>query len=80
MRPPLPPNQVKPAVYVTYNGDYFDWPFIETRATKNGMDMHAEIGFRCNKKTNETLSRWAEAKGRAGASLVAGVGLVAGNG
>lgn len=20
--------QVQPAIYVTYNGDYFDWPFI----------------------------------------------------
>jgi DNA polymerase elongation subunit (family B) len=33
---------VKPAIYVTYNGDYFDWPFIETRAAKHGMDMEAE--------------------------------------
>ena len=50
-------------MYVTYNGDYFDWPFIETRAAKHGMDMHAEIGFRCNRKTNETLSRCAGAAG-----------------
>lgn len=25
---PTLPLQVKPAIYVTYNGDYFDWPFI----------------------------------------------------
>jgi hypothetical protein len=54
---------------VTYNGDYFDWPFIETRATKNGMDMHDEIGFRCNRKTNETLSRHAAGRGGAWGSL-----------
>lgn len=30
----------------------------ETRAIKNGMDMAAEIGFTCNRKSNETLSRW----------------------
>lgn len=63
-RPAARVPQVKPAVYVTYNGDYFDWPFIETRAAKCGMDMHAEIGFRCNRKTNETLSRCAGAGGR----------------
>eukprot|EP00951_Prasinocladus_malaysianus_P024622 scaffold213347_cov20-Prasinocladus_malaysianus.AAC.1 len=34
---------VKPAIYVTYNGDFFDWPFIETRAEKHGMDMHDEV-------------------------------------
>ena len=51
--------QVKPAIYVTYNGDWFDWPFIETRALKHGMDMNAQIGFRMNRKSNECLSRFA---------------------
>ena len=49
---------VQPAVYVTYNGDYFDWPFIETRAGKYGMDMEKEIGFKCQ-KSGECLSRCA---------------------
>lgn len=35
--------------------------FAETRAAKNGMDMAAEIGFTCNRKSNETLSRWGGA-------------------
>lgn len=48
-----------PAIYVTYNGDYFDWPFIETRAAKNGMNMLQELGFRCNKRSGECLSRAA---------------------
>ena len=52
-------REVKPAVYVTYNGDFFDWPFIETRAAKLGMDMHQEIGFKMDPKTNECLSRCA---------------------
>ena len=50
-------REVKPAVYVTYNGDFFDWPFIETRAAKLGLDMHQEIGFKMDPKTNECLSR-----------------------
>ncbi|KAK2080838.1 hypothetical protein QBZ16_000692 [Prototheca wickerhamii] len=52
-------REVQPSIFVTYNGDFFDWPFIETRAAKNGMDMAKEIGFRCNRNTNETLSRSA---------------------
>ena len=50
-------REVKPAVYVTYNGDFFDWPFMETRAAKLGMDMQQEIGFKMNIKTHECLSR-----------------------
>lgn len=30
-----------------YNGDYFDFLFIEIRVIKNGMDMYCEIGFKC---------------------------------
>ena len=44
-------------MYVTYNGDFFDWPFIETRAAKLGMDMQQEIGFKMDAKTHECLSR-----------------------
>lgn len=51
-------REVKPAIYVTYNGDFFDWPFIEARAAKCGLDMHAETGFKCSAKSNECLSRY----------------------
>ena len=47
------------AVYVTYNGDFFDWPFLETRAAACSMDMKAELGFSCSKKGGECLSRYA---------------------
>lgn len=36
---------VKPHIFVTYNGDFFDWPFVEARALKHGIDMMREIGF-----------------------------------
>jgi DNA polymerase epsilon subunit 1 len=42
-------KQFKPQIYVTYNGDFFDWPFLETRALKHGMNMEEEIGIRGNK-------------------------------
>ncbi|XP_065212426.1 DNA polymerase epsilon catalytic subunit 1 [Planococcus citri] len=38
-------NDVKPHIFVTYNGDFFDWPFVETRAAVHGLDMSKEIGF-----------------------------------
>ena len=41
-------KECKPTVIATYNGDFFDWPFIEARASVNGLDMYQEIGFRKN--------------------------------
>lgn len=37
--------EIKPHVIVSYNGDFFDWPFVETRAAVYDMDMKQEIGF-----------------------------------
>ncbi|GIQ82772.1 DNA-directed DNA polymerase, family B [Kipferlia bialata] len=39
-------REVKPTIYVTYNGDFFDWPFIETRAQHHGLNMFQSIGVR----------------------------------
>lgn len=39
-------QEVKPTVFVTYNGDFFDWPFVEARAKIHGIDMFQEIGIR----------------------------------
>lgn len=36
---------VKPHIIVTYNGDFFDWAFVETRAAVYDIDMKQEIGF-----------------------------------
>lgn len=41
-------REAKPTVIVTYNGDFFDWPFIEARASVQGIDMYTELGFRKN--------------------------------
>lgn len=38
-------QQVKPQIIVTYNGDMFDWPFVEARAASYGLSMSEEIGF-----------------------------------
>jgi DNA polymerase epsilon subunit 1 len=33
-------------VFVTYNGDFFDWPFVEGRALAYGLSMEKEIGVK----------------------------------
>ncbi|CAG9312003.1 unnamed protein product [Blepharisma stoltei] len=38
-------RETKPVIFVTYNGDFFDWPYLEKRAMKNGMNMENEIGI-----------------------------------
>ncbi|GEQ71873.1 hypothetical protein JCM33374_g5559 [Metschnikowia sp. JCM 33374] len=38
-------RDVRPTVIATFNGDFFDWPFVETRTNFHEMDMFDEIGF-----------------------------------
>ncbi|XP_076662564.1 DNA polymerase epsilon catalytic subunit 1 [Halictus rubicundus] len=38
-------NDIRPHIFVTYNGDFFDWPFVETRAAFHNMEMKDRIGF-----------------------------------
>lgn len=40
---------VRPHIFVTYNGDFFDWPFVEARAAVYNLDMKQEIGFSRNR-------------------------------
>lgn len=39
-------REVQPAIYVTYNGDFFDWPFMAARTARHGMDIYQELGFK----------------------------------
>lgn len=34
----------KPNIFVSFNGDFFDWSFIEVRAAVYGLSMYREIG------------------------------------
>ncbi|KTW31242.1 DNA polymerase epsilon catalytic subunit [Pneumocystis jirovecii RU7] len=42
-------KDVKPTIIATYNGDVFDWPFIDARASMYSLNMYEEIGFMKNK-------------------------------
>ncbi|KAK8886294.1 DNA polymerase epsilon catalytic subunit [Tritrichomonas musculus] len=51
-------NEIKPHIMVTFNGDYFDWPFIEKRAYINHLNLYQRVGFR-NNGNDEFLSLFA---------------------
>jgi DNA polymerase epsilon subunit 1 len=38
-------REIKPQIVVTYNGDFFDWPFLEARAKVHGLDMEKNLGI-----------------------------------
>ncbi|KAF9044418.1 hypothetical protein BJ165DRAFT_1528961 [Panaeolus papilionaceus] len=38
-------QDVKPTVMATFNGDFFDFPFLDARSKINGIDMFLETGF-----------------------------------
>lgn len=37
-------QEIKPQIVVTYNGDFFDWPFVRDRAKLHGLYLESEIG------------------------------------
>ncbi|KAG7653527.1 DNA polymerase epsilon catalytic subunit A C-terminal [Arabidopsis suecica] len=51
-------QELKPGIYVTYNGDFFDWPFIERRASHHGIKMNEELGFRCDHNQGECRAKF----------------------
>lgn len=51
-------QEIKPLINVTYNGDGFDWPFLDTRASIHGLSLYREIGFRPDSQ-NEYKARHA---------------------
>ena len=46
-------KEARPTVIATYNGDFFDWPFVDARASVNGIDMYREIGWRKSKADDQ---------------------------
>ena len=38
-------QEYRPQIVVTYNGDFFDWPFLMTRCEHHGIDIWNEIGI-----------------------------------
>ncbi|GKT13901.1 DNA polymerase epsilon catalytic subunit A, partial [Aduncisulcus paluster] len=64
-------REVSPHIYVTYNGDFFDWPFIERRCQMYGIDMELYIGVfhtsdrrEMDRRLEEEMQLKARAKGK----------------
>jgi DNA polymerase epsilon subunit 1 len=40
-------QELKPHVVVTYNGDFFDWPYVEARCGKYaGLSVYKHLGVK----------------------------------
>lgn len=52
-------QEIKPGIYVTYNGDFFDWPFLEKRAAHYGIKMSEEIGFQHDNIQGECRAKFS---------------------
>jgi DNA polymerase epsilon subunit 1 len=50
--------EYKPLVITSFNGDKFDWPFIEERAIQLGLQLEDEIGIRKQDETSEYFGRY----------------------
>ncbi|XBW37346.1 hypothetical protein QEN19_002926 [Hanseniaspora menglaensis] len=51
-------QDVQPTIISTFNGDFFDWPFLDKRATVNGLSMFDEIGFKLDIQTQTYQSSY----------------------
>lgn len=51
-------SDLKPLIFVTYNGDGFDWPYVCERAKQHNLSMESEIGVFENTKS-EFMGRCA---------------------
>jgi DNA polymerase epsilon subunit 1 len=38
-------RETKPTVFTTFNGDFFDWPFIQARADHHKLKLEEQIGI-----------------------------------
>ncbi|KAA8497716.1 DNA polymerase epsilon catalytic subunit A [Porphyridium purpureum] len=48
-----------PRIFVTYNGDSFDWPFVQARAGAHGLSMWDQIGMVVDEASGECRGRGA---------------------
>lgn len=48
----------KPLIISSFNGDRFDWPFIEERCIRNGFYLEQELGIRRSEEMQEYYARF----------------------
>ncbi|KAL7994229.1 putative DNA-directed DNA polymerase, family B, ribonuclease H-like superfamily [Plasmopara halstedii] len=50
-------SEERPHIFVTYNGDFFDWPFLDARAQVYDIDMAHELGVSLDERSGEYRGR-----------------------
>ena len=46
-------QELRPHVFVSYNGDFFDWPFLEKRCDSvAGLSLYRELGIRSSSSSS----------------------------
>lgn len=50
-------SDAQPHIFVTYNGDFFDWPFLDTRCTHHGFNLANELGISLDQRSGEYRGR-----------------------
>ena len=46
-------QELRPHITVTYNGDGFDWPYVEKRCNYEGISLYKELGIRAVKGSSQ---------------------------
>jgi DNA polymerase epsilon subunit 1 len=52
-------KELRPHVLVTYNGDFFDWPYVEARCAKHrdlSLSLYKQLGIRSNASASSAAS------------------------
>ena len=48
----------RPIIIVTYNGDFFDWPYVDKRARKYGISLEEQMGITFDENGEECRGRY----------------------
>ncbi|KAL0586473.1 hypothetical protein ABG067_003860 [Albugo candida] len=66
-------KEARPHIYVTYNGDFFDWPFLEVRCQMHHIDMSKALGiFKTRAGMNNKKGKRVESEGYTEEDTIAG--------
>jgi DNA polymerase epsilon subunit 1 len=50
--------EYKPIIITSFNGDRFDWPFIENRCNELDLNLDTELGIKKSEETGEYFGRF----------------------
>jgi DNA polymerase elongation subunit (family B) len=63
-------QELRPHVVVTYNGDFFDWPYVDSRCKKYQMSLYYTLGIRGTGRPGQTDRQTDRQTDQAGADCM----------